>query len=209
MIGFSGAHRTGKTTLAKEVAEHFDVPFAGSPASNVFAEMGLCPKADYPIEKRLEIQRRLLDECHKTWVGAGHVFVSDRTPLDLMAYTMSAVTREVVDEKANRELERYISDCFDVANQCFHTILVVQPGITPVEAQGKGPTAYGYTEHVAALTIGYLYSERLQANRFWLPKDVTNLKTRIEKSVACITKTMVRDGLMIPPVIFARRVVLH
>ncbi|MEZ6841369.1 hypothetical protein ABVN80_14965 [Acinetobacter baumannii] len=54
--------------------------------------------------------------------------ITDRTPIDLMMYTLAAVTDGLSDEQSQR-LEAYLNKCFEVQNKYFTGVMLVQPGI--------------------------------------------------------------------------------
>lgn len=87
-IAFCGASGTGKTTLAKWVAETYGVPFNPVGSRSVAKNMGF----DNPYDvdkagKRAEFQQRLLAEKIE-WESQHDTFVSDRTTMDNLLYTM-------------------------------------------------------------------------------------------------------------------------
>jgi hypothetical protein len=99
-IAMLGASGTGKTTLAQMVSEHFGIEINPVGARSVSRSMGF--DSPYDVDKagkRAEFQRRLLEE--KTAWEMDHLaqgFVTDRTPLDNLAYTMLHDVK-AVDEK--------------------------------------------------------------------------------------------------------------
>ena len=93
-IGFAGAQRVGKTTLARAAGQLLNIPFVETTASAIYAQHGMDPKANYSLDDRIWIQQRILAEFTKVWSDySGHPFVTDRTPLDLYAYLLSEVPR--------------------------------------------------------------------------------------------------------------------
>jgi hypothetical protein len=87
-VGFMGASGTGKTTLATYVAKTFGVPMNPIGSRSVAKAMGF--DSPYDVDKagqRFEFQRRLLTE-KIVWEGSRESFVTDRTVLDNLAYTM-------------------------------------------------------------------------------------------------------------------------
>ena len=60
-IGFVGAQRVGKTTTAKAVAEELGIRFVQTDVGGVWKRLGLDPKAQYPINERIEIQEHIID----------------------------------------------------------------------------------------------------------------------------------------------------
>lgn len=101
-IAFAGASGTGKTTLARAVAERFGYPLNPVGARSVAQSMGLvgADGAGLPYladERgvRPEFQR-LLAESKQQWEKNHAVFVTDRTTIDDLVYA-EAHCPEIVD----------------------------------------------------------------------------------------------------------------
>ena len=60
MIGLSGAHRTGKSSLARAFAEKHGIPFVETSASQVFKDLGVDPAATHDFSTRLTVQEEIL-----------------------------------------------------------------------------------------------------------------------------------------------------
>jgi nicotinamide riboside kinase len=179
-IGLTGPHRTGKTTLARAFAEKADLAFVETSTSAVFKELGFDPKADYDFTTRLYIQRKVLEDMNRKYCEAKNLFITDRTPLDALAYLLADVQRtNVTDGALVKELGQYQRDCFDVLNRHFAMIMVIQPGIPLVEEEGKAPANEPYIEHLNALIMGLAVSSKVRCKHFQMPRHVTDLDDRI------------------------------
>ena len=190
MFGLCGAQRTGKSTLAGAFTEEVGVPALYTSASGVFAEMGLDPKADYPLAQRLDVQRRILDSFEKQYRSvAGGIFVADRTPIDMMAYTIADVQRANVPSELEGVIESYLKDCIEVSNATFSILMVVQPGIAVVEAAGKAPGSFAYTEHINHLVMGIVVSEAVESAHYYIPREMVELEQRVECMKFAVRKT--------------------
>ncbi len=87
-IAFAGASGTGKTTLAERIAADLCLPICPVGSRPVSAAMGFA--SPYDVDKagrRAEFQRRLIAE-KAAWERENPAFVTDRTTLDNLAYTM-------------------------------------------------------------------------------------------------------------------------
>jgi hypothetical protein len=86
-IALSGASATGKSTLAKFISEHYDLPINPIGARSVAAELGFA--SPYDVDKagqRAHFQQLLLFKKLQ-WESSTEAFVTDRTPLDNLTYT--------------------------------------------------------------------------------------------------------------------------
>lgn len=109
-IGFAGCSGTGKTYLAKAVAERFGWPFNPIGARSVAEAMGF--KSPYDVNragKRGEFQETLF-KMKKKWEAEHEHFVSDRTYLDDLTYSALHMAQDLDDdaiERYARAMSRY------------------------------------------------------------------------------------------------------
>ena len=192
-IGLTGAHRTGKTTLAREFAKNTGVPFVETNASEIFAKMGMNPSSEYPIAQRLDIQERILVEFADKWKSAvanGNGFITDRTPLDMVAYTLANIgSGEGLSPSLENRIENYIQSCFDIVNYTFDFVVVVLPGIGVVHEEGKARASNACIEHIATLIMGLVVSEKIIIPNFYIPRGETDLNGRIEILCSAMKKS--------------------
>lgn len=194
MIGLCGAHRTGKTSLAEAVAkERSDIPFLRTSVSAVFAEMGLDPAVHYPFDVRLDVQERILEATLKQWRSmAGKQFITDRTPIDFIAYTLAEVGPNTLTPEQEVRLRKYVADCIKATNETFAILVVVQPGIPVVPAPGKASLSPMYIEHVAQLIMGAAFSADLKSSHFFIPRDCIAIDKRVKCVVSALNRTVER-----------------
>ncbi|MBD2318102.1 AAA family ATPase [Phormidium tenue] len=176
-LGLCGAHRTGKTTLAIAISSHLNIPFVRTTTSQVFAQLGLDPAEPMDFQTRLFVQNHVLDAAEQVWQESASPFISDRTPIDMIAYTLGDIQGKT-DVDFNL-LSQYIDRCFASTNQFFQKLAIIQPGIPLVYEVGKAALNAAYIEHINVLVIGLCSDRRLKTNVFCNARDVINLKTRI------------------------------
>jgi hypothetical protein len=164
-LGLCGAHRTGKTTLAIAISSHLNIPFVRTTTSQVFADLGLDP-ADH-----------VLDAAEHVWQSSAASFVSDRTPIDMIAYTLGDIQGKT--EVDFDLLNAYCDRCFASTNQFFQNLAIIQPGIPLVYESGKAALNAAYIEHINILVIALCNDSRLKANVFCNPRDAIALDLRI------------------------------
>jgi len=180
-IGLCGSHRTGKTTLAEEISQRTGIPFVKTSTSEVFREHGLDPSRSMEIGRRLWIQHKILDAAERAWNSGHRQFITDRTPLDMAAYTLADIQGST--EVDFGELEGYLERCIGVTNAFFKMLVLVQPGIPLVYETGKAALNEGYLEHLNFLILGLCNDDRIKSTFLYLHRDVIDKEARVKKVV--------------------------
>lgn len=175
-LGLCGSHRTGKTTLAREIAEQYDLEFVVTTTSEVFVANGLKPSSPMDFEQRLWIQDKIITAAEEVWSACDGAFITDRTPLDMLAYTLGDIQGIVAVEF--EPLQQYVKRCILSSNRFFASLCVVQPGIKLVPAPGKAALNEAYIEHLNTLVLGLCVDERITVPFHVLPRETTNLQKR-------------------------------
>jgi hypothetical protein len=176
-LGLCGAHRTGKTTLAIAISERLNIPFIRTTTSQVFADLGLDPAEPMDFQTRLFVQNHVLDAAEQIWQNAATNFISDRTPIDMIAYTLGDIQGKT--EVDFDLLSQYINRCFASTNIFFQNLAIIQPGIPLVYEQGKAALNAAYIEHINVLVMGLCGDHRLKANVFCNPREAIAMDVRI------------------------------
>ena len=175
-IGLCGSHRTGKTTLAREIAGQENLEFVVTTTSEVFVANGLKPSSPMEFDTRLWIQDKILTAAEEVWGACDGAFITDRTPLDMLAYTLGDIQGIVTVEFP--PLQQYMKRCFQATNRYFASLCVVQPGIKLVPAPGKAALNHAYIEHLNTLVLGLCVDERSTVPFHLLPRKTTDLHKR-------------------------------
>jgi hypothetical protein len=181
-IGLCGSHRTGKTTLGEAVARERNIPFVRTRVSDVFRQNSLHPSDSMDFNTRLQIQQRIIADSEAVWKSEKGDFVTDRTPIDMMAYTLSDIQGATAADF--HELEKYLTHCFEISNQIFTLLCVIQPAIPLVYEQGKAALNLAYMEHLNAVILGLCHDERLKCPAIVIRRECI----RIEDRVAAVFK---------------------
>ena len=175
-IGLCGAHRTGKTTIATTVAEQYPLALVRTSTSEVFARHGIDPARPMDFATRLWIQDKILAAATEVWQAQSSDFITDRTPLDMLAYTMADVRGET--EVDDDMFQRYSRHCFQANTTFFHHLFVVQPGIPLVKATGKAALNKSYIDHLNTLIIGLCAAEEQPVPYTVMPRHLLDLSER-------------------------------
>ena len=155
VYAFTGSHRSGKTTLAKAVAQELDIPFYETRSGDVLKAAGINLVGNLSIEDRMAAQELLLDHHVKTLAELPRPLIVDRCPLDMFAYTLAEIgMHTVTDEALDQRLQRYLSRCL-TATELHYAGAVLCPPLPSYDAQdGKPPPSVTYQAHIHTLISG-------------------------------------------------------
>jgi chloramphenicol 3-O-phosphotransferase len=181
-IGICGAHRTGKTTLAKNLAKSLDMPFIEIGASAIFAADHLDPAKPMDFRTRLYIQQQILKHAVDVWFEMDQPFICDRTPIDMMAYTLAEVQGNTLDEELEFELSQYLYDCKEATEKYFSYLVLVPPAIPITAAKGKASLSKGYIEHIHTLVAGLFHQSPVMGY------EINRANTSLNKRIADVKR---------------------
>lgn len=194
MIGLAGAHRTGKTSLARASARALKLPFVEVGPGAVFSGMGIDPAEPMDIQTRLLVQSVVLKEAMEKWAGYKDGFLSDRTPIDMLAYTLADIQGTTLDAVGEALLANYTTACIRATNHYFGLVMLIQPGIPIRHEKGKAAPSRGYMEHLNTIMAGLLARRDLQSDVAFLRRETLDMNTRIE-CVVHSYKRIIKEGL--------------
>lgn len=186
-IGFAGAHRTGKSTLAQELGKKLNLNMLDNPAVTAFNMLGLHPDDNLTFDRRLMVQMLILERFKAAakpsvrFQGQVHTprFVCDRTPLDYAAYMLSEVNSEVANDLMQTDedfLAKYLADCNEAMNE-LDLVFIVQPGIEMVAEKGKAVLSRGLQEHLNDLIIAR--ATVCDTECILIPREMTDFYDRL------------------------------
>ncbi|CAN8140031.1 AAA family ATPase [uncultured Thiomicrorhabdus sp.] len=187
MIGILGSHRVGKTTLAAHFASHEPTyDFMQTSTSKVFRDLGLDPKQQLCFEERLMVQEKVLEQAEQFYKTNDSYAILDRTPIDYASYLLSEAFAHNTHGELDSRVIDYVKRCIDLANKYFGVIVLLQPGISSPDEEGKAKVSPAYQEHLNALSLGILMDERVNVFKAVIPRDVVNLEARHESLMSII-----------------------
>jgi len=174
-IGLSGAHRTGKTTLAYEFAKKNNIEFIKTNASQIFEKNNISPNQKIGIVDRVVIQHRLLKEFEICWNE--NEFITDRTPLDLLGYLYCDIMGDTYISESI--IDFYTKKCVEIINKKFDYIFIIQPGIPLVYEKNKAPLNSIYINHLNLVILGLSYLEKINTKIFVINENCLRISERI------------------------------
>jgi hypothetical protein len=179
-LGFCGSHRVGKTTTAIALSESLQILFVPINTAEVFARFHLHPKESLGFRTRLEIQEAILQKACNIWDTCNESFVSDRTPIDMMAYTLGDVKGDtILCQETELRFEKYLNDCREATERYFSHLFLIPPAIPIVDAIGKASCSRGYIEHIHNLCLA-LFQRTDVATIAEIPIDCIDLGDRVK-----------------------------
>ena len=183
MLGFVGAHRTGKTTLANKYSQSYGVKVVEMNITEIQREIGYnSANQEYDIDSRLMVQEYVLERFCAIYDDIDdNQAVCDRTPLDLIGYTLCAVNDSLTAEQSDR-LQRYIQNCIEATNKYFTAILLIQPAIALVEKAGSAKNCLGFIEKLNTIYLGVISDPRVLVTKRFLPRGVVKLDDRVRSA---------------------------
>ena len=177
-IGICGAHRTGKTTLARALAESTGLTLMDAGVSAVFRELGLEPSRTLSFADRMRVQDAILAKYLNLMAGAENVII-DRTPIDFIGYLLADLNQDHYQEEgASQWVVGYIERCLEAARRTMSFVIFVSPGIPLEMAEGKGLVDPGYIRAVHWLMRGALEDSGVAHD--YLPTSYIDLAMRRE-----------------------------
>jgi len=175
MLGLTGAHRAGKTTLAKLFSEKIGIPFVTLPP--VVKQMGMTPGEIDNFEMRLKVQHAYLDEAEAAYKGQPTIFITDRTPLDLAAFLLGEVNQNMPQAHIDQTVA-YVNRAVALTSTTFSSILHI-PAVLPYEVHpDKPPMNAAYQMQFENLVRGLLLHPAMSAHYYLMAPHIIDLQDR-------------------------------
>jgi nicotinamide riboside kinase len=177
-IGFVGAHRTGKTTLAKAIAEELKLDPILSGTSEIVAKHGFNMATDNRLlsPSGIAMQMEIIDALYDGQVG--DCFVADRTPIDAAAYLLADAVAPA--NFADEEVVQYVEKATRETFKRFDLLVLIPPAIEFEARPDKPPFNRAYQFHHHTICRGLLLEHPdLLTTAVEMPWEVTSLKARV------------------------------
>lgn len=161
ILGLAGSHRSGKTTLARAVAARGGIAFYDGSFGRLARTLGYESVARMSIVERLTMQSRVLDQYEREIQIDAADRITDRTPLDMLAYLMAEVGMHAgLEDAASRAIVAYRDRCIALTRDLFDDVFLLQSLPVYVVADGKPSDDPAYQAHIQALIEGAIFAAR-------------------------------------------------
>ncbi|MCG7348882.1 AAA family ATPase [Sphingomonas sp. ACRSK] len=197
-IGFCGAHRTGKTTLARAIARIYHLPLLSSSASAVAARHSFDMAHHNRLDTGIPMQVEQLDTMIEGFEERTEGFVSDRTPLDAAAYLLADATASAGTPLSRETTVTYVEKAMALTAKHFDIVILVPPAITFEPMDGKPPMNEAYQEHHHMLVRGMLFDDEVSIRSGQIQRTNTSRLDRISAVLEFCDPIAREKGMAVP-----------
>ncbi|MEI9600046.1 AAA family ATPase [Moellerella wisconsensis] len=206
-LGLTGAQGTGKTTLAKALSEKTGVPYFDANVRGIIKKHGFNLREPMSVLDRFKMQTLIAKELFEGYPDEN--FITDRTPVDVIAYTMAYVPPDLVQ---GSELEKEISCLMiDLITEAritlakkFTHVVLVRGGISLNEEdasrEDRAPMDFSYRLKMESLMEGEIFRfsnfDCMSDIHFLcMPREMTALDRRVNALFQTYKQSFDIDGL--------------
>lgn len=178
-LGLAGAHRTGKTSLARRLADELEIPFLETSVKSIAAEYGFDVDRHDDFYARMDWQEFLLERLGEKYASMeGRTFITDRTPLCMLAYMLADVPNGPITQEMDDRVKSYRDACMALTDRYFALTAVVQPGIPFEPVEGAPALNTGYQEKVSSVVVAHTLDLEVSGILI-LERDVIDMDQRV------------------------------
>lgn len=133
-----------------------EIPYVDASTTALMQEAGFNPVSVMDIETRIKAQEHLLDAYLRLLDRQPPNFVTDRTPIDMLAYTLGEVTMHNTTEEQGERIAAYCDRCVAAAESRFALVIVTEPLKTYEARPDKPPPSKAYQALIHTIICGSL-----------------------------------------------------
>lgn len=182
-FGISGAHKSGKTTLAKALAAKWNMTYVDVRLSDVNRAFGVSPNEIIPFARRLEVQQNIVAHCINLFSDAEENYIADRTFLDVAAYTLSYMPH-VVSDIESETVKMIVDQCYRAQAAFFDkTVIVGNSFETAPEPENAGKAAFSWAWNFQLQTLirGLVLNSGMKCPVSFISDTHSTVDQRIQK----------------------------
>lgn len=194
-IALTGAHRTGKTTLAKQISKEFGLPYWPSDVTGMMNSLGYKFEEDQPLAKRLEMQQDIFDLYvdRLNNEAPAYGFITDRSPIDFASYLLSEAGASS-DPNLSNSIKTFVVYAMVCANN-FDMLVLTDILPTYVEEKNKPKPNIAYQMQIQVLIRGLL-SAATRPSKLIL--QTSDKKERLKTCISFVHENLVSNAILPP-----------
>lgn len=175
-IAISGAHRTGKSKLCKELAAILGLTYLESIVTSVIRSSGFATDGNLRYPNRMKVQLELAD-AYDALFAKNPAFITDRCHFDFLLYSYMEVGNDFpTDKSLEYVFEDYIERLVKESKN-LDVLYLLQPGIPIIQADGKGSTVRPLLDKLNLLALGLIEQHGIPCTI--IPKDCIDFNSRV------------------------------
>lgn len=181
LFGISGASGTGKTTLAKLVAEDLGIEYMPTSITECAKRHGFDAVGHLSLTQRIRLQQHLLEDHIEMVCQAPRPLIVDRTPIDMIGYMLAELDMHSHMRATPEELEAiedYVTLCGEMTTSLYDYVFILGQLDGYEEAPTRPADNRAYQTHSQLIMMGAILRLHGKFNYAYLP--FTDLEKRRE-----------------------------
>lgn len=188
-FALAGSSGTGKTTLAKAIADVMGIPYHDASVTRIMNEIGVNPVATLDsIDTRIAAQEQLLVRYIEELRTLPRPFITDRTPLDMAAYVLGEVTMLNTTREQGERIAKYVSVCQERTRELFDAVTVLRPLPFYESKSTRPPPNPAYQHQIQTLIEGILGQTAEKNPLAFAVVYATDFERRLEVTAEFLTE---------------------
>jgi hypothetical protein len=160
------------------MANQFGWHYHDASVTKIMQAAGVDPVGDLTLEERLPAQWKLLTQYLHDISILPRPFITDRSPLDMIAYMLGEVTMHNTSAEFGQEIDEYVNACVVATRNNFDSIIILRPLPTYAAADGKPPPNPAYQWQSQMIMEGAYNLIRASVNGLIVPVDAYDFEYR-------------------------------
>jgi hypothetical protein len=161
LYGICGPSSSGKTTLARQIAEDLGMDFYATNTNDVCRAVGIDPHAPMTLDTRLKLQMHIVQHHIEQIQILPRPLITDRTPLDMLAFLAAEFHMQshlLADEETLECADMLAEACIDATAAHYDMLFYLGPlpTLTVDPTKPRPPVNRIYQRHFALIVQGAL-----------------------------------------------------
>lgn len=129
LFGLTGSAGTGKTTLAKRIAEDLGIEYMPASVTETAKKHGFNSVGVLNLQERMKLQEKLLEDHIQMVCKADRPLIVDRTPIDFIGYMMGELDMHSHMRLSAEEIawiEEYKNLCLEATVKLYDYVFILK-----------------------------------------------------------------------------------